>query len=224
VEEVTLMQHGKWITGLTAAALALAITGCMPTNDLARNEQRYGTNTVQIGPGSERWDVPRYDNKNIDVDGDGDKEHLSGRNDVNNPSVDLRSFSYPGSTDMSQGIYPTSTADRIQNLASSVDGVANSRAIVVGRTLVLGLNLERTVRPAQKADIVNFVRQRILVQAPVFERVHITTDRALTKRIQRLADELRAGHSLSMYNDDFMDLTRQIPAVGPNYMPAVPRR
>ncbi|WP_157729328.1 YhcN/YlaJ family sporulation lipoprotein [Tumebacillus algifaecis] len=210
----------KWITGLTAALTALSITGCSATNDFARNEQRYGTNTVQIAPGSERVTMPRFDNKNIDVDGDGDKEHLSGRNDVNNPSVDLRSFTYPGTTNTTQGIYPTSTADRVQNLASSVDGVANSRAVVVGRTVVLGLNLERTVRPADRADLVNIVRQRLLVQAPVFERVHITTDRAQTRRIQRLADEMRAGHSLSLYNDEFMDLTRNVPAVGPSMMPA----
>lgn len=219
------MQKGfKWITGLTAAILTLTLTtGCTPSNDLARNQQRYGVNTNNVAPGQEKADLPRFDNKNIDVDGDGDKEHLSGANDVNNPSVDLRSFTYPGTTNAAQGIYPTSTADRIQDLASSVDGVANSRAIVVGRTVVLGLNLERTVRPNQKADIVNFVRQRILVQAPVFERVHITTDRAQTRQIQRISDELRKGHSLSLYNDEFMELTKNVPAVGPNMMPATNR-
>ncbi|MFD2170225.1 YhcN/YlaJ family sporulation lipoprotein [Tumebacillus lipolyticus] len=219
-----MQMQRKWIIGLTAALIAVTIPGCSANNDLAQNQQRYGTNTLQIGPKSAKQEMPRFDNKNIDVDGDGDKEHLSGRNDVSNPSVDLRSFTYPGSTDMSQGIYPTSTADRIQDLASSVDGVANSRAIVVGRTVVLGMNLERTVRPAQKADLVDTVRQRILVQAPVFERVHITTDRALTRRVQRIADELRAGHSLSMYNEEFMDLAKQIPPVGPSTMPAIPRR
>ena len=92
---------------------------------------------------------------------------------------------------------------------------------VAGQTLLLGMNLERGVKPQQQDDLVQLVRQRILVQAPEFKRVHITTDRAQTRRIQRIADEMRAGHSLTMFNDDVMELTRQIPPTGPGTMPAV---
>jgi len=221
------MQTKTWIKGLSALLVAGLMVGCAPTaGPESHRQSSEGMNTLEIGPGAQRQNAPRFDNKNIDVDGDGDREHLSGRNDLANPSVDLRSFAQPGGgSDLTQGVYPhTFTADRISNLASSVNGVANARALVVGRTVVLGMNLERGVKSHQKAELTQYVRQRILVQAPEFQRVHITTDRQLTRRIQRISDELRSGHSLNMFNNDFMDLTNQIPAVGPSAMPAVPVR
>ncbi|MGB8955125.1 MAG: YhcN/YlaJ family sporulation lipoprotein, partial [Tumebacillaceae bacterium] len=168
--------------------------------------------------------VPQWDGKQIDVDGDGDREHLSGRNNIGNPSVDLRSFATPGGgADHTQGIYPhTYTADKIAGLAHSVDGVQNARAIITGTTAIIGLNLDRGLNAGRQAAVTQFVRQRVLVQAPEFRRVHITSDKAQTRRIQRIADEMRAGHSLSMFSDDIAELTRTIPAVGPSSMPAVP--
>jgi hypothetical protein len=219
------MQPKQWIIGLTALLVFSTVVGCAPTaGPDVKRARTGGMNALEIGPGAQRQDVPRFDNKNIDVDGDGDREHLAGRNDIANPSVDLRSFAHPnGGSDLTQGVYPhTFTADRIASLASSVNGIANAQALVVGRTVVLGMNLERGVKPHQKPGLVQYVRQRILVQAPEFQRVHITTDRQLTRRIQRISDELRSGHSLTMFNDDFMDLTRQIPPVGPSASPAVP--
>jgi len=223
------MNKHKWLQGLAAALLLVPLVGCTQGADQDPAERgRYNVhrNTVENGTGQTLIRVPRWDNKQIDVDGDGDAEHISGRNQIGNPSVDLRSFAFPGGgmrgTDLTNGVYPhTFTADRIADLAHSVNGVANARALVVGQTAIIGLNLERGVKPQQQGDLVRFVRQRILVQAPEFQRVHITTDRALTRRIQRLSDELRAGHSISMFNDDIMELTRQVPAVGPNHMPAV---
>lgn len=221
------MQKQKWITGLAAALLLIPLVGCTQNADQDPPERgRYGVNKVQTAPGHDMVRVPRWDNKQIDVDGDGDAEHISGKNQIGNPSVDLRSFAFPGGgargTDMTNGVYPhTFTADRISDLAHSVNGVANARTLVIGQTAIIGLNLERGVKPQQRADLVKFIRQRVLVQAPEFQRVHITTDRAQTRKIQRIADELRAGHSISMFNDDVMELTRQVPAVGPNHMPAV---
>jgi hypothetical protein len=221
------MQTKKWVSGLALAMALVAVVGCSPqAGSGTERDSRYGTNTLEIGSNPDRQRMPQFDNKNIDVDGDGDREHVSGRNNISNPSVDLRSFAQPGGgSDLTNGVYPhTFTADRLTDLASSVNGVANSRALVVGRTAVLGINLERTVRPQQKGEIIQFVRQRVLVQAPEFQRVHISTDRALNRRIGRIADEIRAGHSLTMFNDDFMDLTKRIPAIGPSAMPAVPNR
>lgn len=221
------MNKRKWLTGLAAAMLLVPLVGCTNADHDTAENGRYGINrnTVENGTGQTLIRVPRWDNKQIDVDGDGDAEHISGRNQIGNPSVDLRSFAFPGGgargSDMTNGVYPhTFTADRIADLAHSVNGVANARALVAGQTVIIGLNLERGVKPQQRGDLVKFVRQRVLVQAPEFQRVHITTDRALTRRIQRISDELRAGHSLTMFNDDVMELTRQVPAVGPNNMPA----
>lgn len=222
------MHKHTWIKGLAVAVLLVPLVGCTPgvDRDNGAQQARYGTNTVQNAPGQGLVRVPRWDNKQIDVDGDGDAEHISGRNHVGNPSVDLRSFAFPGGsmrgTDTTDGVYPhTFTADRIADLAHSVNGIANARALVVGQTAIIGLNLERGVKPQQRAELVQFVRQRVLVQAPEFQRVHITTDRSLTRRIQRVADDLRAGHSISEYNDDVMELTNKVPAIGPNHLPAV---
>lgn len=223
------MQANKWITGLAAAMLLCTMAGCSPQaapgpGDGGDNKYRYGVKGTNLGPGTQQINVPQWDGKQIDVDGDGDREHLSGRNNIGNPSVDLRSFATPGGgADHTKGIYPhTFTADRIADLAHSVDGVQNARAIIAGTTAIIGLNLDRGVNAQRQAAITQFVRQRVLVQAPEFRRVHITSDKAQTRRIQRIADEMRAGHSLTMFNDDISELTRTIPAIGPSSMPAVP--
>lgn len=224
------MQTSNWLKMLVVLALAAPLVGCAPEaagDRGAINDNRAGVSRLPTDGGFtlQSREVPKWDNKNIDVDGDGDREMLRGTNNIGNPAVDLRSIPVPGSTgeNVNNGFYAgTATADRIQDLAGSVNGVAHSNVIVVGETAVIGLNLERTVDPKQVPGIVQFVRQRVLVQAPIFKRVHITTDRALTRQIRRISDEIRQGHSLSMYNDDFMALVRKIPAVGPGTMPAVP--
>jgi hypothetical protein len=223
------MQRKKWLKGLLALCLVLPAVGCAGGKGAAprlfEDDTRYGTNTVEIAPGKRDVRVPQWDNKNIDVDGDGDREHLSGANSLNNPSVDLRSFATPNGADHTQGIYPhTYTANRIADLANSVDGVQHAYAIVAGQTLIMGINPRKGVRPEQREQIVQLVRQRVLVKAPEFRRVHITADRALARRVQNVAEEMRAGHSLSTFNDEVMELTRLIPPVSPNTMPAVPAR
>ncbi|MBL0385410.1 YhcN/YlaJ family sporulation lipoprotein [Tumebacillus sp. ITR2] len=220
------MQMNKWVRGLAVMLAVVTLTGVTGCTKGAQEkaDNRYGINTVEIAPGQDLQKVPNWDNKNIDMDGDGDREHLSGRNNIANPSVDLRSFAHPGGgSDLTQGVYPhTFTADRIADLAHSVNGIANARALVIGQTAIVALNLDKGVKPEAQANLVQTVRQRILVQAPEFKRVHITADRALQRRVQRIADEIRSGHSLSMFNDDIMDLTRRIPAIGPSMAPAIP--
>ncbi|MGZ4032188.1 MAG: YhcN/YlaJ family sporulation lipoprotein [Tumebacillaceae bacterium] len=216
----------KWIKGLAVALVLFSAVGCTPSANRSAQQGSQGANIAEFAPGGQHISVPRYDNKNIDVDGDGDREHLSGYNDVNNPAVDLRSFAHPGGgSDMTQGLHPhTFTADRISDLAHSVNGVANARSLIVGQTAIIGLNLNRSVKKPQVSDLVHYVRQRVLVQAPEFTRVHITTDKALVRKIQNISDQIRAGHSLTMFNDDIMSLTHQIPAIGPSSMPVVPAR
>lgn len=220
------MQNKGWIQGLAAMLTVVTLVGISGCTQSAREkaDNRYGVNTVEIAPGQQMQKVPNWDNKNIDVDGDGDREHLAGRNNIANPSIDLRSFANPGGgSDLTQGVYPhTFTADRIADLAHSVNGIANARAIVAGQTALIALNFDKGVPPRTQANLIQTVRQRVLVQAPEFKRVHITADRALQRRVQRIADEIRSGHSLSMFNDDITDLTRRIPAIGPSMAPAVP--
>ncbi|HEU4963382.1 MAG TPA: YhcN/YlaJ family sporulation lipoprotein [Bacilli bacterium] len=227
------MDTSKWLKALTAALVLVPLAGCNPqaAGDNA-NTDRVGINSrpdgaENIGMVRQTRDVTEWDNKSYDVDGDGDRGMLSGRNNIGNPAVDLRSIPQPGSTgaNINSGLYAgTATADRIADLAGSVEGVAHANVIVVGETAVIGLNLNRGVAQADMPGLVQLVRQRVLVQAPVFKRVHITTDRAMTRQIRRISDEIRAGHSLTMFNDDFMDLVRRIPAVAPGAMPAVPNR
>ena len=223
------MQAKKWMSGLAAALVLCTMAGCSPQvspgrSDLSDNQGRYGTKSTNLAPGTRQMNVPHWDGKQVDVDGDGDREDLSGRNNIGNPSVDLRSLATPGGgADHTQGVYPhTFTADKIAGLAHSVNGVQNARAVITGSTAIIGLNLDRNITGKQRAAITQFVRQRVLVQAPEFRRVHITSDKAQTRRIQRIADEMRAGHSITMFNDDITELTRTIPAIGPSTMPAVP--
>lgn len=161
---------------------------------------------------------PLYDNRGIDIDGDGDRAWLSGHNEINNPSVNLRNFAPmgPGFRDTTQGPYSGGiTADRVENLVQSVQGVDTASVVVSGQTAIIGLTLHRNIPKERAAAIMQEVRQLLMVQAPVFRSVRITTDRALARRVFDVAQNVRSGRPLPTVDREFQQLTRDIPEVAP---------
>lgn len=165
--------------------------------------------------------VPRWDNKQIDVYGDGDRVQLSRGSKVLSPPVNLSALppAY-GSSNMAQGLYPGGvTADRISDLAHSVQGVDSAHAIVTGRTAIIGLDLRRDLRSSEAGPILQEIRQRLMIQAPIFQQVYITADRGLSRRIWNVTEGIRQGRGLSSFDGEIRFLVNTIPPVPPVDLP-----
>lgn len=198
------MRTNPWIAWSVLGALAVGmITGCTPA---ASN--RMQTQSIE----------PRYDNRGIDFDGDGDRSWLSGHNNINNPPVNLRNLTPMGggSVDLTQDRYSGwITADRVADLVQTVPGVDNASTVLKGQTAIVGLTLHRTVPRERVGDIMQEVRRMLMIQAPSFRSVHITTDNVLTRRVFDASQNIRSGRPLSSMDKEIDRLIRDIPAVPP---------
>jgi hypothetical protein len=160
---------------------------------------------------------PLYDNRGIDLDGDGDRAWLSGHNNINNPPVNLSNLAplgggYRDTTQIYSGGF---TADRVADLAQSIRGVDTASVVLADQTAIIGLRLHRTV-PRERANaIAQEVRQLLMIQAPVLRSVRITTDNSLERRVSDMAQSVRSGRNISSADRDFQKLVRDIPEVVP---------
>ncbi|GAX90191.1 YhcN/YlaJ family sporulation lipoprotein [Effusibacillus lacus] len=201
------MRTGKWVAWTLLGAVTVGVlAGCGQGNP--------GINGRMQSTGRE----PLYDNRGIDIDGDGDRAWLSGHNNINNPPVNLRNFAPLGGgyRDMTADPYSGGlTADRIADLAQSIQGVDNASVVVNGQTAIVGLTLHRHV-PRERAEAIKQeVRQLLMVQAPVFRSVRITTDRAMARRVFDASRNVRNGQPLSTQDREFQQLLKDIPEVIP---------
>ncbi|MFC4769435.1 YhcN/YlaJ family sporulation lipoprotein [Effusibacillus consociatus] len=200
------MRAGKWI--------AWTVLGTMTIGVLAGCGGNPGLNgRMQTIPNTE----PLYENRGIDIDGDGDRAWLSGHNNINNPPVNLTNLAPLGGgyRDMTQPYSAGMTADRVADLAQSVQGVDTASVVMVGQNAIVGLRLHRTVPRERAVAIAQEVRQLLMVQAPVLRSVRITTDQSLERRVFDLSQSVRNGRALSTTDRDFQDLSRDIPEVPP---------
>lgn len=199
------MRTAKWVAWSVLGSLMVSgiLAGCNPAAG-----GRMQTQSIE----------PRYDNRGIDLDGDGDRAWLSGNNNMNNPPVNLRSLAPMGggSADLTQSPYSGwVTADRVADLVQTVPGVANASAVLRGQTAVVGLTLHRSVPRERAAQIAQEVRRMLLVQAPVFRSVHISTDNVLSRRVFDVSQNIRNGRPLSSMDGEIERLTRDIPVIPP---------
>lgn len=200
------MRTNKWIAWTVLGSMALGVFAGCGGNP--------GTNgRMQSIPNTE----PLYDNRGLDLDGDGDRARLSGHNNINNPPVNLSNMAPLGGgyRDMTETYSGGLTADRVSDLAQSVQGVDTASTVLVGQNAIIGLRLHRTVPPERANAIAQEVRQLLMIQAPVFRSVRITTDNALHRRVFDLAQSVRGGRALSSTDRDIQQLTRDIPEILP---------
>ncbi|MBX6394294.1 MAG: YhcN/YlaJ family sporulation lipoprotein [Alicyclobacillaceae bacterium] len=189
-------------------ALACGLVACAPT-------------TRPPGAEPQAPDM-RIDRSRVDVDGDGDRERWAKRQDVLNPPVSLGTLPSPRS---GAGINGGSAAlaDRIADVALSVPGVQSAAAVVREQHAYIGVRVSPAVWDAGRGEQVKTeIRQRLLIQSPIFPKVHVTEDPALVRQIEDVADAVRAGRSLNDFKARVDQWERQIPVVAPKVEPPVP--
>ncbi|MDI3327806.1 MAG: YhcN/YlaJ family sporulation lipoprotein [Alicyclobacillaceae bacterium] len=173
-------------------------------------------------PGAAPGPAPRLDRSRVDVDGDGDRSRWAKGQDILNPPVQLGTVPSPRSGAASNG-GTAALADRIADVAQSVPGVQSAAAVVRGRQAYVGLRLSPNIRDSGRVNQVKTeVRQRLLIQAPVVYRVHVTDDRQLTRQIEEVADAVRAGRPVQDFSGRIDEWERLIPPTAPKVEPPVP--
>jgi hypothetical protein len=157
----------------------------------------------------------QFDTRRVDVSGDADRARLSGHNNLNNPPVDLKAVppAWSGGTAINQGRWSgNALGDRVAQLTLSVPHVASSVAVPSGRVVLVGVGLSRSGNPNVGA-IKTEIRRRLLVQAPIFRYVYVTTDPRQVTQLNQIADGLRQGNPISRYHPQMEALMRTMQPV-----------
>ncbi|MCL6547692.1 MAG: YhcN/YlaJ family sporulation lipoprotein [Alicyclobacillus sp.] len=199
------MGLSAWLAAPAAAVLVGSLAACgTPLNRPPMVNQTGGA-AVEA----------QYDTHRVDVDGDGDRARLSGKNDVNNPPWDLRSQppAHSAGTALTHGRYSGNAyADTVARLALSVPGVASSVAVASGRVIIVGVGLKHADAHNLR-DVQREIRRRVLVHAPDFRYVYVTANHAQVTELNRIADGLRSGVPLSHYLPRIRSLMRTMAPV-----------
>jgi hypothetical protein len=221
------MRLTVWTSSLVAMALivTLSATGCNghPLDNTRSNaiggadagaaEVDRSRPPYNVGGANDR----PYDTPSVDVDGDGDRALWSGRNDLNNPPVDIRAQppAHRASPLTVNGRFAgNGYGDTIANLALSIPGVASSVAVTHGRVIIVGIGLAHRSPKHNIGAIQREMRRRIAVQTPELRYVYVTTDTYQVLELNRIADGLRSGTPASVYlgrMENLMRAMRPIP-------------
>jgi hypothetical protein len=134
---------------------------------------------------------------------------------LNNPPVNLKAVppAWSGGTAINQGRWSRNAlGDRVAQLTLSVPHVASSVAVPSGRVVLAGVGLSRSGNPNVGA-IKTEIRRRLLVQAPIFRHVYVTTDPRQVTQLNQIADGLRQGNPISRYHPQMEALMRTMQPV-----------
>lgn len=113
------------------------------------------------------------------------------------------------------GVHPYTTgntkqhaaADRAASVAAKVPGVTHATAVVHGKDVVVGLDINNVTRG--RAKIERDVQRAVKSAEPGYN-VHVTADRGIHQRVRTLNDRVRAGHPIHTLTQDVGVLIRDI--------------
>ncbi len=138
-----------------------------------------------------------------------------GHNPFNNPPVNVQAVpqAWAGGREPNQSRWSgNALGDRVAQLALSVPYVASSVAVPSGRVVLVGVDLSRSGNPNINA-VKTEIRRRLLIQAPIFRYVYVTTDPRQVAQLNHIADGLRQGHPISHYHLQMEALKRAMQPV-----------
>jgi len=198
------MSSQRWLFASLSMLLCVTSIGCGPLRQVPMTTNKAAGSVEQ-----------QFDTRQMDVDGDGDRARLSGYNQLNNPPVDLRASppAHAGSTTLESGRYAGNAyGDTIAKLTMSIPGVTNAVTVVSGRVAFVGVTM-RHMQHYDMTDVSREVRRRLLVQVPDMRYVYVTNQNAQVVELNRIADALRAGHPVSLYQPRLQKLMHELKPV-----------
>lgn len=106
-------------------------------------------------------------------------------------------------------------AQRLSDEAKTVEGVRSATVVVSGNTAIVGINLDRNIEASKTQAIKDEIEDRFKRVEPRIDRVVVTADADLVKRIENLGKGVAEGRPLSEFTKEFNAiLTRMTPSKG----------
>ncbi|GAB6181961.1 hypothetical protein JCM14036_32800 [Desulfotomaculum defluvii] len=105
--------------------------------------------------------------------------------------------------------YPQDLADRVVNEANQVEGVQGSTAVISGKRIYLGLDLNANLETTHSAQIEQNVTDRVKNIDQNYT-VIVTSDIDTVTRIKKIGQGISQGKPISSFNEEFEDINTRL--------------
>lgn len=114
-----------------------------------------------------------------------------------------------GNVNDNNGKVDTTTANHLKSLAESVPGVKNANCVVMGKTAVVGLNVDGDLDRAEVGSI-KYTVAEALQKDPAGANALVTADLDVSNRIAELGRHIQQGHPVSGVASELADIVGRI--------------
>lgn len=204
-----------------ALVILIALVGCTPkTNDMTARNRNLSTQT-RIGENNgwtrDNMNTGLNNDMNMGMnDGLGDNANNMNPDNTmnNNMNTDLNNGMTRSNTNMSTSMgNMTQNASAIASKISALPEVNSAQVVLTNDTAVVGCNLRGTTQ----GTMTNALRQKIekiVKDNSDINKVSVTSDPALYKRIQTMSTGMGTGRMTDTFTNDINDVIKKIGNVG----------
>ncbi|AWP28866.1 sporulation lipoprotein, YhcN/YlaJ family [Paenibacillus vortex V453] len=130
-------------------------------------------------------------------------------NNVDGTTPDNTNSGRVGNVNDNNGKVDTTTANHLKSLAESVPGVKNANCVVMGKTAVVGLNVDGDLDRAEVGSI-KYTVAEALQKDPAGANALVTADLDVSNRIAELGRHIQQGHPVSGVASELADIVGRI--------------
>ncbi|MGG3282838.1 YhcN/YlaJ family sporulation lipoprotein [Paenibacillus solani] len=177
---------------LSIMLVMILLAGCGNANQNASPSPRNQTN------GAKANNVPGMN---------GDRGYTT--NNVGNTDLDNTNTGLVNNRNANDGQVDATTADHLKALAERVPGVNNANCVVMGKTAVVGLNVDGNLDRAEVGTIKYTVAEALKTD-PAGANALVTADMDVSNRIADLGRHIQEGHPISGLASELADIVGRI--------------
>lgn len=182
--------------------LMLVPIGCQTQDDTARNQRDGNINRPQ-----------KIINRNNEQINEPNNQINRGVNDPFNPNSDQRGQMNRNNEqrDRNQTARPQAqkTADRMTKLATSINGVKQATAVVVGNYTLVGIDVDPTI-DRNRVGTIKYSVAQALKDDPQGKNALVTADTDIMHRLRELNKKIAQGHPIAGLTDEIADIAARI--------------
>ncbi|KOP68925.1 sporulation protein [Bacillus sp. FJAT-18019] len=182
---------------LSIMLVMILLAGCGNANQNASPSPRNQTNGAKANNvpgmnGDRGYTTNNVDNTNQD-----------------NTNMDNTNTGLVNNRNENDGRVDATTADHLRALAERVPGVNNANCVVMGKTAVIGLNVDGNLDRAEVGTIKYTVAEALKAD-PAGANAFVTADMDVSNRIADLGRHIQEGHPISGLASELADIVGRI--------------
>ncbi|MDA8097582.1 MAG: YhcN/YlaJ family sporulation lipoprotein [Clostridia bacterium] len=104
----------------------------------------------------------------------------------------------------------TGLAQKMVNVAESVQGVRSATVVLAGSTAYVGINVERGMENRQTEEVKRNVATKVKNADNRIARVLVTTDPNLITRLEEIARGIKQGRPVDAFADELRELNKRM--------------